>query len=745
MSGVMQSKSLIEDPHIGTRLMMFVSLDRNLAIVMAAASLPWILTVLATSGGFSALNVVGYLVVVLVAGYVVVRLAIPNGAGTERMLFSPALGIILISALTAFLLRLGFPITLAPVIWTALVASGAWGLWRDRNLLAKAKTPYGGALVALSVLICLVYFLPAARNDAVLRRDGSFNWMYVDTQMFHSMAASIKSVDTPPKIPGTATAPLLYHFGPYAPSAVISRTTGLNLGDAMARVTHGTELWALIVSCFGLGMLLSAKATGQSFGGVMAVAGLFFYGALLSLFTDELNSASHVSGAILFKIPDIGVVADGGPFSHLILGGSVLHGLVAITGIVGLCAVKMGQGTVLSRSGIAFLMLPAFAVPMHSVAALYCLGVTGILLFWGSLNKASSWLAIVLMLCAFLGAWRIMGFSHGPDASVTINQQLLQQWWPLTVWFVIGLGLRIIGFRWVSRSTGDPFSVVVIASALGLLFFSIVLDLELGAERYGIYFLQSLFSIFAFSQLTPGFWRGSERSEWIRDWVKFAKRGLILLLVAVLVARLAVYLTKSTSWVASVRRQILPTFALLMLLMIVSWLMKRSPRFAAIASVALMGALMIGFLAWITPWTNFGLGRMRMDINLAPGEVRSLHRLSELSKPDERFATNKHVVGTLVSLRERSYAYGTLSERPVLLEGYAYRGEYKAPGFDTLLRDNDLMFTTTDPQALHDIARNYRVRWLLARPGTDISLPRPLPKWLVEQQNSGSLKIYRVD
>jgi hypothetical protein len=102
-------------------------------------------------------------------------------------------------------------------------------------------------------------------------------------------------------------------------------------------------------------------------------------------------------------------------------------------------------------------------------------------------------------------------------------------------------------------------------------------------------------------------------------------------------------------------------------------------------------------------------------------------------------------VDSLVSLRERSYAYGTLSERPVLLEGYAYRGEYKAPGFVALLHDNDLMFTTTDPQALHQTAKNYHVRWLVARPGTDISLPRPLPEWLVEQQNSGSLKIYRID
>jgi hypothetical protein len=745
MSSVMQSKRLTEDPHIASGFKVFLCSYRPIAIVMAVASLPWILTVLATSGGRTALALVGYLLVALAAGYFAIRLAVPNIAGTERMLFSPAIGVVLISALTAFSLRLGLPISLAPIIWGVLGLCGALRLWSDRNLLAKASTAYGSALIGLSVLICLVYFLPAARNDAVLRPDGSFNWIYVDTQMFHSMAASIKSVDTPPKIPGTATAPLLYHFGPYAPSAVISRTTGLNLGDAIARVTHGTELWALIFSCFGLGMLLSLKATGQPFGGLMSVAGLFFYGALLSLFTDELNSASHITGAILYKIPDIGVVADGGPFSHFLLGGSVLHGLVAITAIVGLCVAKMGQGTVLSRTGIAFLVFPALAVPIHSVAALYCLGVMGVLLFWGSLDKASSWLAILLTLCAFLGAWKIMGFSHGPDASVTVNRDALQVWWPLTVWFVIGLGLRIVGFRWISRSIRDPFSVVFIASVLGLLFFSIVLDLELSAERYGIYFLQSLLSIFAFSRFTPGFWRGQERSELAKDWVKFAKRGLLLLLATALFLRVAVYVAKSHSWTASFRREVVPAFVLFLLLIGVSRLMKRSERFSSLASAALICVLMVGFLAWITPWINFGLGRMHMDVTLSPGEVRGLNRLNELSKPDERFATNKHVVDSLVSLRERSYAYGTLSERPVLLEGYAYRGEYKAAGFLTLLHDNDSMFTTTDSQALHETARNYQVRWLVARPGTDIALAKPLPSWLVEESNSGDLKIYKID
>ena len=48
-------------------------------------------------------------------------------------------------------------------------------------------------------------------------------------------------------------------------------------------MTRGASIWALVLSCFGLGTLLSLKATGTKFGAIMSVAGLFFYGPLLLL------------------------------------------------------------------------------------------------------------------------------------------------------------------------------------------------------------------------------------------------------------------------------------------------------------------------------------------------------------------------------------------------------------------------------------------------------------------------------
>jgi hypothetical protein len=699
-----------------------------------------------TAGGWAALNFLGYAILVFAAGYSIVRMALPASARTQTMVFAPAVGTLAISALTAFWLRLGLPLIWVPALWLGLVAAGALCLWSDRALWPKSTVAYGGTLALLSVLICAVYFLPGARNDAVLRRDGSFNWIYVDTQCHYAIAAGIKRGESPPKVPGAATEELLYHFGPYAPAAAISRVTGLDLGDAFARVTRGASLWALVLSCFGLGTLLSLKATGGKFGGIMSVAGLFFYGSLLSLFSEELNTSSRVTGAILFKIPRVEVLADGGPFSHLILGHSMLFGLGAIIAIMGLCLVQRELQAVLTWRGIILLALPALAVPVHSAAALYCIGVAGMLLFWGRLGAARSWLLIVLMFCLFLVAWKIMGYDHAPDAgAATVKKDIASQWWTLAVWFTVGLGFRIVGFRWISWPLSNPLSALVLASVLGLLSFSFLLQLGDNNEHYGIYFLQCMFSIFAFSRLTPRCWRSAERSQWVAEWLTLAKNGMIVLVASVFLMRIAVYVTHSEVWIASFRLQILPCLVLVLLLAGMSALMKRSRRFSTVGSAVLMSVLVIGFLAWITPWLNFGQGRMKMDVTLTPGEVRGLQRLGELAKPAERFATNKHAVDSFAARGERSYAYTAISERPALLEGYLYRGVTALPWFNTLLRDNDLMFSTINPETLHDIAKTWHVRWLVARPGTDIALPRPLPTWLVEQQNCGDLRIYRID
>ena len=725
------------------------SSERRTSLVMALVFLPWIAVVFLTAGGWAAADFLAYAIIVFAAGYCIISAALPASSRFQAIVLAPATGILAISALTALWVRLGLSVIGAPALWLALAIAGALSFWRDRVRWAKTTVAYGLTLALFSALICMVYFLPSARNDLVQRSDGSFNWSFMDSQHFHAIAASIKNGGSPPKTPGTATAELLYHFGPYAPAAAISRLDGIDLGDALARVTRGASIWALVLSCFGLGTLLSLKANGRKFGGIISVAGLFFYGSLMSLFTDELTGSGRVTRAILFNIPGVGVLGDGGPFVYLLVGHSLLYGLGAITAVMGLCLLAMDLESGYAWRILVLLLLPALAVPVNSVAALYCLGVTCILLLWGRFKTKSSWLLILLPICTFVAAWKIMGYSHAPDAErAMFNEHAASQWWMITVWFVVGLGFRIVSFRWISRPLKDRLSALVPATIVGFLAFSLLFQLRDGNEKYGIHYLQSVLSIFAFSRLTSDCWRSAKRSQWVEDWLKVAKWGLIILLVCGVFLRVLVHVLHSQIWVASVSSQLLPLCLLILLLAGTLAMMKRSRRFSAVASAILMGVLMIGFLAWTTDWVRHAMGTVNTNITYAPGEVHGLRRLGELMAPGDRFATNKHTVDVVDSILppiERSYGYSALSERPVLLEGYLDRGENLLPWFDTLLHDNELMFSTTDPETLRDVAKKWHVRWLAARPGTDISLPRPLPAWLVEQPDSGDLKIYRID
>jgi hypothetical protein len=731
-------------------LSILFSSERRTSVIMALVFLPWVAVVLYSAGVWAAINFLGYAILVFAVGYCIISWALPTSARPPAIVFAPAAGILAISALSAFWVRLGLPIIWSPALWLGLMAVGAVCLWRNRADWEKSAVAYGGALVVLSVVVCSVYLLPMARKDAVLRPDGSYNWIYPDSQFNFAIAAAVKR-GSPPREPGTDTEEIFYHFGPYAPSAAISRLDGLDLGDAYARVTRGASLWALVLSCFGLGTLLSLKASGGKFGGIMSVAGLFFYGSLLSLFTDERNSSSRVTGAILFKIPGIEVRSDGGPFSHLILGHSLLHALSAITVVMGLCLIYRELPTAPKWREFILLALPALAVPVNSVGGLYCLGIAGMLLFWGRLRVVRSWLLIVLMLCLFLGAWKIMGYGHAPDAMETAFnsnqawQNMAWQWWTLAIWFVVGLGLRILGLRWISRPWRDPLSALVLASSVGLLMFFLLVQFHNGQESYGIVFLQCMLSIFAFSRLTSGSFHGAERSQLIAEWLGLAKKGMIFLAPCGALIGILVYAHHGHTGVPYYPIKVFLIFVMLLLLVGASALMKRSSGFATVGSTILMGGLLIGFFAWIAPWANYGLGRMKMDITLTPDEVRGLKRLSELAAQEERFATNKHDVPGILDRPMRSYAYAALAEHPVLLEGYLFHIHEESPEFKTLLRGNDLIFSTTNPETVRALARTWRVRWLVARPGTDIALPRPLPAWLVAQQNCGDLKIYRID
>lgn len=717
------------------------------SVVLGLALLPWVCVALFAARLRGAFDLIAYAILVFLAGYAVVSAVLPSKARACAIVLAPSTGVLILSALTAFWLRLGLPLVWVSVVWLGLAAVGSIGLWRDRGPLHAAKLEYGIPLVALSALICAFYFIPGAFNDAVLQPDGSFSWFNIDTQLYHSMVASIRNSVPPPKMVGTSTAELRYHFGPYALAAGISTLTGIAEGDALVRVTRGVEQWALIFSCFGLGTMLSIRATGRAFGGLMSVAGLFFYGSVLSLFSGVVNPHPVAPWPILFEAGGQ-FPSNGGPFSHLLLGISMLHGIEAITAIMGLCLAQRAVEAITSWRLLPAVILPACVITVHSVAGLYCLGVVAILLFWGRLDSARSWILGVAMLGSFLGAWKVMDFGHAPvgqGAGIQFSH-LATNWWAFVMWFSVALGIRIIGFGWLRETLRSPLAMLVLVSFAGLLLFSWLGALWIGLEHYGVYYLQAVFSILAFSRLPSRFWRSDARQEWIAEWLSYEKRGLVLFTIVGVLIGILEYAIHRAAGISHFRGRVLVCLSALSLVVVVSAIFRRSQRFSQLASAVISVVLLVGFLGWIPPWLKYRRAGQSYNVTLTPGEVRGLERFHEVAARGERFATNKHYpTGGADDRTADSYAYGTLSGLPVLLEGSYDGAEENIPGFEALQRDNDLLFTTTNQSLLRDIAESYRVRWLVLRPGTDLCLPKPLPPWLVEQRDSGNLRIYRIN
>jgi hypothetical protein len=290
----------------------------------------------------------------------------------------------------------------------------------------------------------------------------------------------------------------------------------------------------------------------------------------------------------------------------------------------------------------------------------------------------------------------------------------------------------------------DPIAALFLATFLCFLSFKVVLHLRDNNEKYGLYFLQCMFSIFAFSRLTREWWRPIERCELMVDWLRLAKWGTLCLGLGGVLIGVVARVTHRHTEIHSFAIKVLLCFLTVVLILGILKLAKQGPAVQRPLSAVFTGVLLIGFLGWIPDWLNYGEGRMKLDVTLTPGEVRGLFRLRELDRQSDRFATNKHVNESSFNKAQRSYGYTALSERPVLLEGYLARGETFLPAFSQLLHDNELMFTTSDPETLHTLTEAYRVRWLVARPGTDIALSRSLPSWLVKQQDCGDLTIYQV-
>lgn len=669
----------------------------------------------------------------------------------DKIFLSLPMGFMVASCLVAIGVRLG--VDPSALFWTVM-AFAVFGLIQcfvRPEDVQGVPVPGLWGLCVLSLIIALVYFLPGALRDAVYLRDGSYNWMYVDTQYNCAMASSIKSSIGAPRLPDMGVVDLRYHFGPYALAGSMSAALGIPVGDAMVRVVRPAALLALLLATYSLGRFLGRDVGHETTGGILAVAGLFFYGSLASLFANNINSSSLISGAILFQLPYVEVEGNGGPFGHLLLGHSQVHGLSGFQCLLVVLLAKLRTREDRYLTADSFALGPAVLFPSSLLLGIASLGLTVVLLIWFGFRKRQTWFTVGIAACAAIFSVWAMGYvgssmtAQTEFAPVRLTAERLFQFF---VWFYIGLGIRLYAFARVKNPLRDPISAMLIISFAGFVCLSMFFhDHQWGNTRYGFVFAQDILSIFAFAWLSA-----PVHAILNKNWPEVYSTLTELIRVVLLSSILFLGCAALFSWLPSLsnkagypmRLALKSSFILVVSSFAVLVLMTKAKNLRSVITIIAFGICLVGFAAWVTDWVNFGLGRMRMDITISKGEAQGLETLQKASEKGDLIATNQHGLPGFRFGSERSYAYGALSGRPMLLEGWYEGGARNHPLFEKIKQANDFLFSTKDENAFWNVVRDFNIRFIVAKPNTDISLPAPRPNWLRELEDTGTLKIYKV-
>jgi hypothetical protein len=711
------------------------------------AVVPWVAVAMATGGVVVAICFIVVLAIVGGLGFLGLKIGM-NERGELLLLLSVPLGFIFASSILALAARLGGSVRL---IGWVLAVTGVVGLsLAGRWLRGTALQPIRHRLVyfVLSVVVCAVYFSPGAWRDGRSTSDGGFRWIYVDTQYLMAVSASVMTDHGRPAHAGLATAPLTYHFAPYAVSGTLSAMTGLEVPDTHVRVVRGLGLIALMLSALALGRILGRRLGNAAFAGIAAVVGLFFYGSLSALFEPQFGTTATTSfPPLLFLIPHLEVTHDGGWFSHLVLGHSDLWAGIGMLVTLALLADRVTSRARPRLPLDLFVLVPGLVACLNSIAGVGMVGVVGGVYFLVGIWRRRAWLLGATTLIAAGAAIGVMGYVGSSSAAgVALDVTYAGKAFMLWCWLFVGLGVRIAAFGWSRRWRDDPMVWMLALLVVGYITMGLFIRDDFDSHNlYALRFLQGVLSVFAFAWLgamvTCGGWRETVAAGLLR-WCGAV--AALLLLIDVMAFGIRVVRGDPFSVDASFSLKLASVGALAVLVgssTLLAW-RHLSPRSWRVVPAVLFASLSLGSFAWLPPWMAYGLNRLGLQVTLSPDEVTALRWVRDSSEPDALLATNHHAVAKFRLRQERSYGYRVIAERPILLEGWEY-GEKYDPRFAAVRNDNDLLFSTNDSALAHRIIDRYGVQFVVTAPATDLHIAGDLP-WLKQVARFGAVKVYET-
>jgi hypothetical protein len=267
--------------------------------------------------------------------------------------------------------------------------------------------------------------------------------------------------------------------------------------------------------------------------------------------------------------------------------------------------------------------------------------------------------------------------------------------------------------------------------------------------RYGFLYAQNVLSVFSFALLSVPLQAVREKN-WpalLADFYAFIRvlffSSLLFLACAAIIYGILNYSNSSQRDVVSITRTVKASCIMVLLSLGSLVLMSKTKVMRPIITALMVCVYILGFTAWIPEILNYSFDSLK-HVTISKGEVQGLQLLKKISEKGDLICTNKHSLTNYYAANSISFSYGALSERPVLIEGWAYSGLKRNSTLEKLLSDNEMIFTSQHQAQIRSIIAHYEIKYVLAMPGTTMNVAKMLPDWLKEIPDAGSLKIYDV-
>jgi len=719
----------------------------------------WIALQAAAPGGLTVGLVTLCMAAVLFgAGQAILRLLHGRGRDSaEHHLLALAAGLIALggTAHAAYYLRIPDSVFL---LCAGLLAAVGWALAAGSlRRCARQPVSFGWLFIAVFMAIVLIYFVPKSQRDGAPLPDGSVQWMYPDTAFHEAIVGVVAREDPPLTNPGSFQVVWAYHIARHALAKAMVNVFGISVSDALERGVHALALLALGGAAIALGRTTALCEGQKSLAGLLGAVSVFFLPTLRALWHPETHSCSRYAQIPIPWLRNFGALSWDAWMGHFVVGSSVLWAAIVAIGVAALLNFEPpGTMDPSTRRKLpwAALLLSVLGISLNGVAGVCCVMVTVGLVLWEGWRRWKAWMFALAAVSCYLAFNRVIGLDGTQARLISaspfrVDGMVVRMAQVGIAGFTILLGLR--GLAILTFLVGMPRSARVLAiSCAAYLGVQVVFFLQ----NYPVFILGVLLGGYAaapLADLLQAVWAGGPM--WPRAWFGFVEcyrryAGLLLPAAALLFPPFLYPMLRGKP-LASIRNEGILLCAVIVAALILwrglhqvlrsNWTPSPGRTGMVLAAVSLLSAAGV-----LRCCINYGWDWLGNSVQLDGGRVASLAFLEDTAPRLARLATTHHAVDVAQS-KDRSYLYGATCQRYLLLEGWEYGEAKQWPGFETLLDDNQRLFSTTREAEARQIVRRYGITHILVEPGESLGIDLAAATWLKPEPNPGTLTILAVD